>query len=165
MKKLLLVLVFVLGCQCSFSQEIKKISITELESYINNSNKPLVVNFWATFCVPCIKEIPYFQSIIKNEYPAKIELLLVSLDLPSSYPDDISSFAKKRKFYSTIAWLNETNADIFCPRIDTAWSGSIPASLFVNNSSGYRKFYEKDISPEQLKKELKQLVGEQQQSN
>jgi len=160
MKKLLLIVVLIFGYLFTFSQEIKKISITELESYISNSNKPLIINFWATFCVPCVKEIPYFQSIIKDEYPGKVELLLVSLDLPSSYPSNISSFAKKKKFYSPIAWLNESNADIFCPRIDTAWSGSIPASLFVNNSINYRKFYEKDISPEQFKKELKQLVKE-----
>ena len=165
MKNLLLVVLLVTVYQYSFSQEIKKISITELENYIRKSNKPLVVNFWVTLCIPCIKEIPYFQSIIKSDYPTKVELLLVSLDLPSSFPDDISSFAKKRKFYSAIVWLNETNADLFCPRIDSAWSGSIPASLFVNNNAGYRKFYEKDISPEQLKKELKQLVGEQRQSN
>ena len=160
MKKLLLIVVLIFGYLFTFSQEIKKISITELESYISDSNKPLIINFWATFCVPCVKEIPYFQSIIKDEYPGKVELLLVSLDLPSSYPSNISSFAKKKKFYSPIVWLNETNADIFCPRIDTAWSGSIPASLFVNNSINYRKFYEKDISPEQFKKELKQLVKE-----
>ena len=100
MKKLLLIVVLIFGYLFTFSQEIKKISITELESYISNSNKPLIINFWATFCVPCVKEIPYFQSIIKDEYPGKVELLLVSLDLPSSYPSNISSFAKKKKFYS-----------------------------------------------------------------
>ena len=162
MKKLFLVVAFVTAYLFSFSQEIKKLSIADLESYINNSNKPLVINFWATFCIPCIKEIPYFQSIIKDDYSGKVDLMLVSLDLPSAYPHDIISFAKKRKFYAPIVWLNETNADLFCPRIDSSWSGAIPASLFVNGKSGYRRFYEKDISPEQLKKELKQLTSGQQ---
>src|SRR6187402_222926 len=158
MKILILSVLLALGCIISFSQEVKKISITELEAYIRKSDKPLVVNFWATFCVPCVKEIPYFQSIIKEKYQGKIELLLVSLDLPSSYPAKINSFAKEKKFYSPMAWLNETNADIFCPKIDSAWSGAIPASLFINNNSNYRKFYEKDLSPEQLKQVLEQLV-------
>ena len=158
MKFLILSVLLALGYINSFSQDVKKISITELEAYIRKSDKPLVVNFWATFCVPCVREIPYFQSIIKEKYQGKIELLLVSLDLPSSYPAKISSFAKDRRFYSSLAWLNETNADIFCPKIDSAWSGAIPASLFVNNNSNYRKFYEKDLTPEQLKQELEQLV-------
>ena len=158
MKKLLLAILLAFVYINSFSQEIKKISITELDAYIKKSDKPLVINFWATFCVSCVKEIPYFQSIIKEKYQGKIELLLVSLDLPSSYPAKISSFAKQRNFYSGIAWLNETNADIFCPKIDSAWSGVIPSSLFVNNNSNYRKFYEGDLSAEQFKQELEQLV-------
>lgn len=139
----------------AFSQEIKKIKITELENYIRQSDHPLIVNFWATFCVPCVKEIPAFQAAVaKNN---GIELLLVSLDLPGYYPEKISSFAKEKKFTAAISWLNETNADYFCPKIDRKWSGAIPSSLFVNNKTKYRRFFEREMTGEEVEKYIKEM--------
>jgi len=57
-----------------------------------------------------------------------------------------------------VAWLDETNADYFCPKIDAKWSGAIPATLFINNKSGYRKFMESQISHDDLKKEIRKLI-------
>ena len=140
-----------------FSQEIKKIKITDLEKTIADSKTPLIVNFWATFCIPCIKEIPYFQKLVKKHQKHGIKLLLVSLDLQEDY-SKIKPFAAKRKFTSPIVWLDETNADYFCPKIDSSWSGAIPASLFVNNKTGYRKFLEQELSEKQLEKEIMAIL-------
>jgi thiol-disulfide isomerase/thioredoxin len=118
----------------------------------------LIVNFWATFCVPCIEEIPYFQKIVKNHAKDSVKLLLVSLDLKEDYVK-IRTVAAKRKFTASIVWLNETNADYFCPRIDSAWSGAIPASLFINNKTGYRKFCEEQIKEDKLEKEIMAILG------
>jgi hypothetical protein len=85
-----------------------------------------------------------------------VELLLVSLDLPDYYPAKIESFATKQKFTAPIMWLNENNADVFCPVIDKKWSGAIPASLFVNNATGYRKFIEAQVT----EPKLKLIIGE-----
>ena len=81
----------------------------------------------------------------------------MSLDLKEDYPK-IKKFATKYKFTSSIVYLNETNADIFCPKIDEKWSGAIPASLFVNNKTGYRKFFEEQVSEKKLEQEVKALV-------
>jgi thiol-disulfide isomerase/thioredoxin len=141
-----------------FSQEIKEIKITDLEKTIADSKTPLIVNFWATFCIPCIKEIPYFQKLVKKHQKDSIKLLLVSLDLQEDYPK-IKPFAAKRKFTSPVVWLDETNADYFCPKIDSSWSGAIPASLFVSNKTGYRKFIEEELSEDQLEKEIMAILG------
>lgn len=140
------------------AQQITRLSINELQAYIEKSDKPLVVNFWATFCKPCVEEIPYFQSAIRNQYKGEVELLLVSLDLPADYPRKITAFAAQKNFFAPIAWLNETDADYFCPKIDQKWSGAIPCTLMVNNKKRYRKFYDDQLSSAQLEKELKALV-------
>src|SRR5258706_7616742 len=140
-------------------QEIKKIKITDLEKTIKESKTPLIVNFWATFCKPCVEEIPYFQEAIKKYKKDSVRLLLVSLDLQDFYPAKIKSFAMKRKFTAPILWLDEYNADYFCPKVDSAWSGAIPASLFVNNKIGYRKFFEEQLSKEKLEKEIMAILG------
>lgn len=141
-----------------FAQEIKSIKITELEKIIAESKTPLIVNFWATFCKPCIEEIPYFQEEVKKHEKEGVQLLLVSLDLKSYYPQKVQAFADKQKFTAPVIWLNETDADYFCPRIDPKWSGSIPASLFINNKTGYRKFLEAELTKEELQKEISALV-------
>jgi thiol-disulfide isomerase/thioredoxin len=139
-----------------YCQEIKKMKITELETYIRQSDHPLIINFWATFCVPCVKEIPAFQSAIEKN--KDVELLLVSLDLPSYYPQKISSFAKEKNFNASIAWLNETNADYFCPKIDKKWSGAIPSSLFVNNKTKFRLFFEREMTGKEVDQVIESMT-------
>ena len=142
-----------------FGQEIKKIKVTDLQKTIAESQTPLIINFWATFCKPCVEEIPYFQQLIKQHQSDSVRFLLVSLDLENFYPAKIKSFAIKHKFTAPIAWLDEYNADYFCPKVDSTWSGAIPASLFINNKSGYRKFYEEQLSKEKLEKEIMATLG------
>ena len=109
------------------AQEIKKINIKDLQAYIQESSHPLIVNFWATYCSPCIEEIPYFQKAVDKYKDKGIELLLVSLDLPKFFPDRIAAFAHDKEFKAHIVWLSETNADYFCQMVDKRWSGGIPA--------------------------------------
>lgn len=141
------------------TQEISRVKITDLQNIISESKTPLVITFWATFCLPCIEEIPYFQAEIKKHKKDSVRLLLVSLDMEEFYPSRIRTFAVKQKFTAPILWLDESNADYFCPKIDPAWSGAIPATLFINNVNGYRKFIEDQISEEEFKKNIIALKG------
>src|SRR5260370_335375 len=118
------------GSVAARGQGIEKIKITDLESYIAHSDHPLIINFWATYCTPCIKEIPYIQSTVDQFKDQKVEMLLVSLDKPVYYPGRISDFAQKNGYKARILWLNETDADYFCPKVDARWTGGIPCSLF-----------------------------------
>ncbi|MES1223968.1 MAG: TlpA family protein disulfide reductase, partial [Bacteroidota bacterium] len=140
------------------AQEIKKMKIGELVNYISQSDHPLIVNFWATFCGPCIREIPYFQSVTAKYKKENVELLLISLDLPSFYPSKISSFVKDKNYTAVIIWLDETNADIFCPKIDKHWSGGIPSTLFINNKKNYREFFERQLTDLQLEQSIKKML-------
>src|SRR6186713_2171990 len=158
-----LLFVFVLFCSCrqANSQSIAKWKITDLQEYISKNDTPTIVSFWATYCGPCIKEIPYFQEVVKQYEKKGVKLLLVSLDFKESFPDKISSFADKRKFTSPIVWLDETNADYFCPKVDSKWSGVMPATLFINNKKGYRSFFEEEMSKEKFETELKKILNDQ----
>jgi len=160
MQKFLLTLAttLLLAGTCQAQNKIEKVKITDLESYIANSDHPLIVNFWATFCVPCNHEIPYFQTGAAKFKDQKVELILVSLDLPAYYPEKIADFAKKSNYTARILWLNETDADYFCPKVDQRWSGGIPSSLFINNKTHYRRFFDRQLTEPQVDLEIKKML-------
>lgn len=160
MKKFIAALLLLIAGLGSQAQDIAKWKITDVEQYISkHPDEVLVINFWATFCKPCVAEIPSFINITNNYKAAGVKLLLVSLDLPSYYPKKIATFAAKHQFNTQIVWLEETNADYFCPKVDVKWSGSIPATLIVYGKTGYRKFFEEEIDAATFEKELKVAIS------
>jgi len=160
MKKIMLVFLLFFALGTASGQDIQKLKITDIEKFIANGNGDiLVINFWATFCKPCVAEIPFFISTVEKYKSQRVKLMLVSLDMPSYYPARIASFAKKHKFNSNIVWLDESNADYFCPKIDSAWSGSIPATLIINTATGFRKFAEEEMTPESLEMAIKEVIS------
>lgn len=158
-KRLLFVFTLMVFVMVANSQSIRKWKIEDVvKSYSKNNDTVYVVNFWATFCKPCIAEIPDFIKIVKKYEKQKVKLLLVSLDLPSYYPAKIAAFAKKNTYHVPIVWLNETNADHFCPVIDPKWSGSIPSTIVVNNKTGYRKFTEGEMSAADFEAMIREAI-------
>ncbi len=159
MKRWLLLVTLTTFVFVANSQSIAKWKIEDVvKSYSVNNDTVYVVNFWATFCKPCIAEIPDFIRIVEKYRTQKVKLLLVSLDLPGFYPARIAAFAKKNKYNTHIVWLNETDADRFCPMIDAKWSGAIPSTIIVNNKTGYKKFTEDQISAEDFERFLKEAI-------
>ena len=160
MKKILVAITFFTLGYTANCQNIPKWKITDVEKYMSVKNGDvLVINFWATFCKPCVAEIPSFIKIVDKYKSSQVKLMLVSLDLPSYYPAKISAFVKKHNFKTNIVWLQETNADYFCPKIDTTWSGSIPATLLVNTKTGYRKFFEGEMGDKEFETMLKEVMA------
>ena len=157
MKKNIITACLVFSVSVGFAQQVQLVKATDLEKIIKEAKRPMIINMWATWCVPCIEELPYFQLEAKK-HSDSLDLLLVSLDFKESYPKVIEKFAAKRMITAPIRWLDETNADYFCPRVDPGWSGAIPATLFINNRTGYRNFVEEQLSHETLKQEIMAML-------
>lgn len=158
MKKITTVFCALLFVQLAYSQQIKKVKISDVVKMIDTSTMPMVVNFWATWCSPCVHEIPWFETSIAELKNEQVKLILVSLDFAGDYPAKLKAFVKSKGYKATILWLDETDADLFCPPINDKWSGSIPATIMVNNKKNYRQFYGEQIPEMKLKQELKKLV-------
>lgn len=159
MKKTGLFIFFLLITSISFSQEIKKVKIEDVVNMIDTSSTPIIVNFWASWCQPCIHEIPWFEKAVAELNDKQVKVVLVSLDFGKDYREKLlDQFVKKQGYTSTVVWLDETNADKFCPKIDSSWDGSIPVTLMVNNKKKYRQFFEYQLKEERFKLELAKLV-------
>ena len=140
----------------SRAQEIKSMKMDELLQFIQSRTNPTVINFWATWCGPCVQEMPWFNKIVNEN--KNVDLVFVSLDDNRAYPDKIQSFINSKNITATLIWLNEPTPDI--SPIEPAWKGMIPSTIFVNNKSGYKKFKEQQVSPGELRKQLRLLTRE-----
>lgn len=164
MRKVILIAVIIMGALASSAQvkssntaTIKKVSIKDVKALIDTSTMPLIVNFWASWCGPCIREIPYFDSLIAAS-AKPVRFVLVSLDFPDSYPKQLNDFVKKKGYKGEVVYLNETKPEYYCPIIDKQWtSGAIPASVFVNNRKKYKQFYPTQLTREKLTIEFAKL--------
>ncbi len=144
----------------SHSQNVNAIKITDLENRIkNSSDTTYVVNFWATWCVPCVKELPSFDSINATFYKSKVKVILVSLDFKEDLKTKLLPFLNSKKIRSEVMLLDETDANYFIPIISETWSGAIPATLIINNEKGINRFFEKKVTYKFLKSEIESCIS------
>jgi thiol-disulfide isomerase/thioredoxin len=134
------------------TQPPKIIKLSELKAIIQEPSEKLkVINFWATWCAPCIKELPYFEKL--NDERTDVEVVLVSMDLDlDPDPEKVNKFIARRGIKSKVLLLDERDPNSWIDQIDPAWSGALPATLIVNSKTGQRKFIEKELKPGELNK-------------
>jgi thiol-disulfide isomerase/thioredoxin len=137
---------------------LKSFDFDRLEPYLNRKNDTLYVyNFWATWCLPCIEELPYFEQINSKYAGDKFKMTLVSLDFPKMAESRVIPFIGKKNLKAEVVLLNDPNANSWIEKVDKNWSGAIPATLIVYGDK--RLFFEKSFTLEELEKEITSLLN------
>ncbi|NQX78748.1 MAG: TlpA family protein disulfide reductase [Gilvibacter sp.] len=125
----------------------------EFEPLLNQDDGNIyVVNFWATWCKPCIKELPYFKTVGEKYADQNVKVLLVSIDFPKLLEKQVIPFIEKNELKSPVVLLDDTGANEWIPKVDESWSGAIPATVIYKGDQ--RKFFEQSFTLEELEKEL-----------
>ncbi|MEM0940343.1 MAG: TlpA disulfide reductase family protein [Bacteroidota bacterium] len=136
------------------AQLVEPIKFTKLQEKILSSNSELTVfNFWATWCAPCIKELPHFETLNSKD---NVKVYLVSLDFPDQL-DKVRKFISKKNLNSEVLFLDEKDPDTYISKVSQEWSGAIPATLFVTDL-GKTFFYEKAFDKEELEKTVNEYL-------
>lgn len=132
------------------SAQVQRVKMNAVEKIISEKgDKILVLNVWATFCKPCVAEIPSFVKFANAH--DDVQLVFLSLDIKEAFPKTILKYNKQLGMEpATNLWLDETDADYFVPKIDEKWSGAIPATLIINSATGVRKFVDGELSEKEL---------------
>ena len=148
---------FLFSCNNLSEDAIEVVDFEGMYSKIDLSvDKTYVINFWATWCAPCVKELPYFEEV-NNEYKNKnTEVILVSLDFPSQIESKLKPYLKKNKIKSRVILLDDSKMSSWIPKVSEQWDGGIPATLIVN-SSNYN-FYPKPFDKEELIAEINKVI-------
>jgi thiol-disulfide isomerase/thioredoxin len=130
-------------------ENIPVVNFKQFEPLLHKSNDTVyVINFWATWCVPCRKELPEFEKLYKSSQDKNISILLVSLDFPKHVESGLKPFLKKNNITAPVLLLNDPNSNAWINKVDKKWSGSLPATLLYKGQS--RLFFEKELDFESL---------------
>lgn len=135
------------------SVKVNAYDFDKLEYFLKKKNDTTyVVNFWATWCVPCVQELPHFEKLNAEYKAEKVKVLLVSLDMHKMVESKLIPFIKDKNLKSDVVLLRDPDANSWIAKVDKSWSGAIPATIIYKGND--RKFYEKAFTYEELKKEV-----------
>lgn len=120
------------------------------QRYFKNQNNDTlyVFNFWATWCAPCVKELPYFEKAFEVYRKAPVRIMLVSLDAKKKLDTQLLPFLEKRKLKNQVILLSHPNANEWIDKVSPDWSGAIPATVFMKREQ--KAFYEQSFEEEEL---------------
>ncbi len=151
-KKLLTIgIIFAVPVLLNAQVKPQMIKLGRLEQAINGRSDTVhVFNFWATWCAPCVKELPLFEKL-NQQTDQHVKVTLVSMDLsldPNS--EKVYKFVTRKNIVSRVWILDEKDPNTYIDKIDPSWSGALPATLVVNTVTGKRKFIEGELTEEKL---------------
>ena len=138
---------FLIFCVCRNAQDIASLNYLGVKPLLHQQeqNKTYVVNFWATWCAPCIKELPYFEALNQQH---DVDVLLVSLDFPRHKESRLLPFIQKHNIQSKVVLLDDADENYWINDIDSQWSGALPATLIYTTKK--RAFFEQSFTKEEL---------------
>jgi thiol-disulfide isomerase/thioredoxin len=133
------------------------VKLPDLQRMIDEpSDKIKVINFWATWCAPCIKELPLLEK--QQASRQDVQVLLVSMDMDlDPNPEKVYRFVDRKKLQSKVIILDERNPNEWIDKIEKTWTGALPATIVVNTRNGKRKFVEKELHEGELEKLISEV--------
>lgn len=133
------------------------IKFDKLDALIKEEgNQIKIINFWATWCAPCIKELPHFESAAKN-YENQLSVNLISLDFADQL-NKVHKFVERKGIQSKVYLLDEIDYNSWIDRVDKSWSGAIPATLIIDEKTGKRKFVESELTEAELQALINEFI-------
>jgi thiol-disulfide isomerase/thioredoxin len=152
-----LLILFLLTLSFAVNAQVKLVSLNELDKRLaKGKDTTYVLNFWATWCGPCVGELPQFENLKKEYFKKPVKVILVSMDFKSKLKSNVIPFVKKQKLKSEVYVINEPNMQAFIDNVDKKWSGALPATLIVINNR--RTFFEKEFTGTELEDLVKNIV-------
>ncbi len=141
--------------------QLSKVQILDFENFeplLNKSNDTVyVINFWATWCVPCVKELPDFEQLNATYADKNFKMILVSLDFKSALESRVIPFVAEKNIKAEVLLLHAPDANAWINKVNPSWSGAIPATVIYKND--FRLFHEGSYTYQELNTIVKPLIN------
>jgi len=137
-------------------QTVEAINAEELVSLTTQEgDTTYVINFWATWCSPCVKEIGFFEKLHQEYKNQTLKVILVSLDFPNQLDRRVIPFLEEKGISAEVKIMTDTDYNAWIDRVDPSWSGAIPATLIYQGDR--RLFLEKEVTYKELINKVHQI--------
>jgi thiol-disulfide isomerase/thioredoxin len=148
----------VLTTQCAPTPAGPRIvSLEDLQGVIAApGNGVKVINFWATWCAPCVKEMPQFEKIAKERDDVNVTLVSLDLDMDPD-AEKVRRFVSQKEIQSTVLILDAGDPNVWINKVDPGWSGALPATLIINEANGKRLLVERELHEGDLEQLISQV--------
>ncbi len=131
---------------------------TELRARLERmGDTPVVVNFWATWCRPCIEELPLFERLVQRSQGSGLQVWLVNVDFPQEWRRRVVPFVRRRGLQASVLLLRPSPGERWLDTLHREWSGAIPATLFWRASLGMAELHEGELDSARLWEYVKRL--------
>ncbi len=148
---LLFTLVFELSAQRTWEFEKFK------DANITSPDTVYVVNFWATWCLPCVKELPEFEKSIQKYNGKPVKFFFLSLDFGDDAWQKANDYLDKKNYSFDSFLITDDNANEWIPMVNKSWSGAIPATVMYKKDQ--QLFHEGKITYEKLNSMIRKLLN------
>lgn len=142
------------------AQSVKWVTASDLNKFINenpNSDTTYVINFWATWCKPCLEELPVFEEIHKTYNKKEVKVILVSNDFKKQLNAKLLPYIEAKCLQSEVWWVNEPDPNTWVNFVNPDWSGALPGTLVINNKKEVRIFKEGVVNKEEINQLIKNI--------
>jgi len=149
MKSLLVLMLVPFFMTQTATVQVVKWQALEKEMLTNNG-KIKVINFWMSGCKSCVEELPHFEQLHRS-FGNQVEVILVSLDKESVEETKVNPILEKNRITAKVFLLDEVDSNSWINKIDSTWSGAIPATVVIDQSN-HRHLYQKNLTYTELVK-------------
>ena len=168
MKYIGIIILFAFFAELNFSKtdglpasaDGKEIEVMDFDAFFPrlemDNDSVYVINFWATWCAPCVRELPAFEQLHETYSDRKVKVILVSLDNPDLIDDRVIPFIERMDLQSEVILLDDPNSNRWIPLVSEKWSGAIPATVIY--SASHRSFHEREFEFEELEEMVLPLI-------
>jgi len=158
MQTLFLLAMLSIAATSSWAQPASTVKLKDIQQLIAAPTEKIkVINFWATWCAPCVKEMPLFEKL--NEENKGVEVTLVSMDYDlDPNPEKVYRFVTRKNLKSKVLILAEANPNDWIDKIDKSWSGALPATLIIDTKSGKRTLIQHELKEGDLEKYIAEVT-------
>ena len=122
----------------------------------------VVLNFWATWCAPCVEELPHFARLVESYGERGLRVITVSFDDPETIESRVRPFVEERDYPFTYLVKTPTNGDeyeSFVNAIDPSWLGNVPATFIYDTSGQLHAVSHEPVTYSQLRGAVEPLLS------
>jgi len=134
----------------NYGQDIKTYDSFETYAHLldKDNDTTYVINFWATWCAPCVKEMPAFVKLQETYEDQRLKIILTSMDFGKNVDQRVSTFMKKHNISSKVVVLDDPDSNAWIEKVNPEWTGGIPATLIYNQEK--RLFFEREFTFQEI---------------